>query len=304
MIREEFKYEDMKQYLFNNIDVLITGMPRTEERSQFFYNELKECNKIIILLDLTNDNNLVASIINSNKDDDFEGDISNLLPCILMRYNINNSKVLVELTSLHHVVLMVLIKILIKEVKPISFFASYIRPKKYNVSGDETTEVLTTRISEVKSIPKFTRRLREDPMLCSFIGFEGFRYKNILESIDGIRRTRVITAFPSGKPHWFNTTMWNAMDELLDDTVDNTVHKCFSESIFEAVSLLKEFLLKEKNIILAPIGTRPHAAACAIFGCINANVNIVYDYATESENRTEGIDEIIIYHLSSFIEMI
>lgn len=303
MIREEFNYNSMKTYLHQHIDILILGKPNSEERNKFFFQSWENTGKDIIIIDLVNDDNIIrCDIMHKRNWENYCGEISQILPRILSKMNTVQSNVLIDLTSLHQVALMVLIKVLIKTIKPKTLFASYIRPQKYNISDDETTEVLTTKISEVKSIPKFTRRRRPDSVLCSFIGFEGFRYKNILESLDDIKRTRVVAAFPSGFPHWFNTTMWNAMDELLDDNIDSIVYKCFSESVFEAVSLLNKYLSKEPNIILAPIGTRVHAAACAIFGSMYNNVNIIYDYAVESDNRTVGIDEIIIYHLSSFIE--
>ena len=91
------------------------------------------------------------------------------------------------------------------------------------------------------------------------------------------------------------------MDILQGEVSDCTIHKCYSDSIFEAVNLLDTILVDEEKVVLAPLGTRAHSMACAIYACQHSNARIVHDYAVECENRAKGIAHIMIYHLSSFI---
>ena len=110
-------------------------------------------------------------------------------------------------------------------------------------------------------------------------------------------------AFPSENPHWFNITIWNSMDVINDYSSEYTIYKCSSESIYGAVILLKEIVSLDDNVVLVPIGTRPHSMACSIFASNRAGVRIIHDYAIENEKRSEGIANINIYHLTNFIEI-
>ena len=111
-----------------------------------------------------------------------------------------------------------------------------------------------------------------------------------------------IVAFPSGTPQWYNVTMWNSMDILQSEGKNLSVHKCYSESIFEAVSLLNRIIAQDETVVLAPLGTRPHSMACAIFACHHEATRILYDFVVESNHRAIGVADITIYHLSSFIK--
>ena len=92
------------------------------------------------------------------------------------------------------------------------------------------------------------------------------------------------------------------MDMLQSEARDVAIHKCFSEGIFSAVNLLESTISQDEKIVLAPLGTRPHSMACAIFACRRQNARIIYDFVIENENRAVGISNITIYHLSSFIK--
>ena len=133
------------------------------------------------------------------------------------------------------------------------------------------------------------------------MGFEGIRLKSILESVHNVDKFIPVVAFPSGAPQWYNVTMWNSMDTLQSENRDYAIRKCFSESIFEAVNLLQQNILHDEKVVLAPLGTRAHSMACAIFACQHPNTRIIYDYVIESNQRAVGIANITIYHLSSFL---
>lgn len=304
MIREEFRFEDIKDYLFTEIDLLISGKPSQEERSHFFYDKWSSLKKDVLRISFLGNSNLTEFeyISNGKSTQLYQKDLIIELPRILNILMVKNKNVLVDISSLNHVLIMFLTRTLLKHVKPKTFFAAYIRPLKYKGSKDEFKFTLTSKISGIKSVPGFAKRENSSQTLCAFLGFEGVRLNGIIESVNDIKNTFAIVAFPSGNPQWFNVTMWNSMDLLSDNHLNYTVCNCFSESIFETVSLLNNILGREEHIVLAPIGTRAHSMASAIFACQHNNVKIVYDYAVESEDRSEGISDINVYHLTSFIE--
>lgn len=303
MIKEEYSFDRIKDYLLNNIDLLIVGSPTSEERSRFFYDLWKSEKKDILILEKNNDEKINCSYCCNEKYDSpfqYKYNICRGLNHLFSNdINIASKNILVDLSSLDHVTIMVLTKVLITTAKPKSLFASYIRPKKYEISKSELP--LSDNIGDVACIPTFVRRETDNQTLCAFIGFEGLRLKNLVESTFNVAKFRPIIAFPSGTIEWYNTTMWNNMDVLKSYSDDMTIHKCLSESIFGTIKLLENVLKDDKNVIIAPLGTRPHSMATAIYASKNNNVRIVYDFVEEKENRSVGIDYINIYHLSSFL---
>ena len=306
MFKEEYDYPNIREYLNQKIDLLIGGIPGVEERSWFFFNEIQNNKKDMLLFRQNlNDSNLVdveyyqKGVLQHSQTTDLVMGI----PRVLRYHGVFDKSVLLDLSSLEHVLLMYITKVLIQQVVPKLLFASYIRPNSYIGSRDDLAITLTNKILGVNSVPGFSKREKEWHVLCAFIGFEGVRLKGIIEATNNIEKLIPIIAFPSTALHWYNVTMWNNMDPLSDSSIDYTVHKCFSESIFEAVNLLNEILPQYNDrVILAPIGTRTHSIACAIYACYHPEIKIIFDYAVENQNRSQGIFKINIYHLSSFLK--
>lgn len=304
MIAEEYLFSDIKEYLYDNNNLLIAGEIREEERSHFFIDLWTKKNKSILQIIPDSDYSRMVEgryyeesrVLLSQKFDLCTG-----LPLILRNIQVGFKNVLVDLSSLSHTVIMVLTKILMVQVVPKSLFVSYIRPQYYHSQVEDVGFSLCEKILGVNSVPGFTKRESKNQTLCAFIGFEGVRLKSILESTYNVQRFVPIVAFPSGSPQWFNITMWNSMDVLQSADLNVTIYKCYSESIFEAINLLEKILKNDEKIVLAPLGTRPHSMASAIYASKHSNVRIIYDYVVERECRAIGIGHITIYHLSSFL---
>lgn len=303
MIKEEYSFHHIEEYLYNNIDLLIAGLPNAEERSSFFSNLWTSKNKDILFLALEKNETVVFRlIINNAVVLEQECDLCVGLPRLLKYIGVPNKDVLLDMSSLDNVLIMFLTKLLLTKVTPNSFFASYIRPEKYISESGNIGYELCQQIGAVDAVPGFTKREAENQTLCTFLGFEGVRLKGILETVHGFEKLIPIVAFPSGTPQWYNVTMWNSMDVLQSEGKNLSVHKCYSESVFEAVNLLNNAIAQDETVVLAPLGTRPHSMACAIFACHHEATRILYDFVVESDHRAIGISDITIYHLSSFIK--
>lgn len=304
MIREEYDFNNIAEYLFGTVDLLIAGIPTSEERSYFFSTLWKDKGKAILQLKRENNDKLAYQFYQGNSL--IESGVIDL--CVqtiqLLRFlKIRQKNVLLDLSSLDHVLIMFLTKQLIERTVPKSFFASYIRPQEYSKQSGTIGFSLCDQVLAVNSVPGFAKRESKKQTLCSFLGFEGIRLKSILEYVHNIEKFIPVVAFPSGTPQWYNVTMWNSMDVLQGGNQDYAIRKCFSESVFEAVNLLQSNIYPEDKVVLAPLGTRPHSMACAIFACQHPNSRIIYDYAIESQHRAKGIANITIYHLSSFLKV-
>ena len=303
MIKEEFSFCHMKDYLLANIDLLITGVPSAEERSAFFSNLWDESGKDILFLSLEDNETAICQLIhNKVRGENIRLDVCVGLPRLLKSLGVVDKNVLLDMSGLNNVLIMFLTKQLLTKVPPKTFFASYIRPEKYVSESGNIGYELCQKIGAVDAVPGFTRRETNNQTLCAFLGFEGVRLKNVLETVHSFEKLIPIVAFPSGTPQWYNVTMWNSMDILQSEGKNLSVYKCYSESVFEAVNLLDNVIAQDETVILAPLGTRPHSMACAIFASLHAATRILYDFVTESDPRAIGISDITIYHLSSFIK--
>lgn len=303
MIKEEYSFSHIEDYLYDNIDLLIAGFSSEEERSVFFSELWKSKNKEILYLALEN-NEIVAIKWISNNIVRIEQrfDLCVGLPRLLKNIGVSDKNILLDMSSLDNVLIMFLTKQLLSKVTPKSLFASYIRPEKYISESGNIGYELCQQIGAVDAVPSFTKREAENQTLCAFLGFEGVRLNGILEAVHSFEKLIPIVAFPSGTPQWYNVTMWNSMDILQSEGKNLSVYKCFSESVFEAVNLLNHIIAQDETVVLAPLGTRPHSMACAIFACHHEATRILYDFVVESNHRAIGIADITIYHLSSFIK--
>lgn len=303
MIKEEYSYCDIKDFLWDTIDLVIVGYPNSEERSCFFHDQWYNGDKEILMLKKESNQRVIFRVIKSKKI--VCEDIADLcvgIPRLLKALMVTQKNVLLDMSSLDNVLIMFLTKQLLTKVTPRTFFASYIRPQSYSHQSGDIGFELSEQVQAIEAVPGFAKRESENQTLCAFIGFEGIRLNGVLETVHSLDRLIPIVAFPSGTPHWYNVTMWNSMDVLQSVTTNLSVYKCFSESVFDAVDLLNETITQDETVVLAPLGTRPHSMACAIFACQHQATRIIYDFVIESDNRAIGISDITIYHLSSFIK--
>lgn len=303
MIKEEYNYNDVEDYLLSCVDLLISGYPRGEERSSFFYNKWFTLRKDILLIKIGENETASFQYIHEQKVV-FEQqiDLCMGLPRVLKMLNVTDRNILIDLSSLNHILIMFLTKQLITNVTPRSLFAAYIRPLQYRSQSGTVGYDLSEQIHAVEAVPGFAKRESENQQLCAFLGFEGIRLKNVLETMHSIDKLMPIVAFPSGAPQWYNVTVWNSMDILQSESTNISIYKCMSESVYDAVKLLREIVAQEDKVVLAPLGTRPHSMACAIFACEHQATRIIYDFVVENENRAIGISDITVYHLSPFIQ--
>ncbi|MBE6700403.1 MAG: hypothetical protein E7582_00730 [Ruminococcaceae bacterium] len=303
MIKEEYSFCHMEDYLYNNIDLLISGQPNSEERSSFFSSLWMSKNKDVLFIDLENNETVIFKYLsNNNMVLNRRCDLCVGLPKLLKQIGVSDKNVLLDMSSLGNVLIMFLTKQLLTKVVPNSFFASYIRPEKYSSESGNIGYELCQQIGAVDAVPGFTKRESDNQTLCAFLGFEGVRLKGVLETVHSFERLVPIVAFPTGTPQWYNVTMWNSMDILQSEGKNLSVYKCYSESVFEAINLLDNIIAQDETVVLAPLGTRPHSMACAIFACHHEATKILYDFVIESNHRAIGVSDITIYHLSSFIK--
>jgi len=303
MIKEEYSFDDMSSYLKSSIDLLIIGELSIEERRTLFYNQFINSKTSILILN-RNKGNLLSSkyLVNNKTEKKYQDkDISILLPFILNDINIIQKNILIDITSLDHVTMMSLINILINKIYPKKLFAGYVCPQCYIGSEEDYSFTLTSELEGIMAIPGLAHIEKPSESVCVFLGFDGGRFQRTIELIKDSKTIYPIFALPLVNPNWIKVSMWNSFDILKDYISNSIIYKCSAESIFDALQLLKDISKIADNTVLIPLGTRPHSASCAIFASKNKNTRIIYDYAVETQKRSEGISNIIIYNLTKII---
>ena len=197
MIKEEFSFAHLKDYLYDQIDLLVAGIPNAEERSHFFSDQWNNKSKDILFLNLEGDDTVSYKFVqNKSVKESNRIDLCVGLPKLMRKIGISDKKILLDMASLNNVLIMFLTKQFLIKTPPNTFFASYIRPNKYVSESGSIGYELCQQIGAVDAVPGFTKRETDNQTLCAFLGFEGVRLNGVLETVHSFEKLIPIVAFP------------------------------------------------------------------------------------------------------------
>ena len=188
----------------------------------------------------------------------------------------------------------------------------YAEPKKYTMKKLDSifnNEFdLTSEFKGFKKIPPFSLLIDSNSSskaeLIVFLGFENNRLERIIENDDAAKYAKYtpVIALPAFVPGWENISLMRHHQEI---SMFENLYFAPANNPFETNNILIEISRNSnyENLVIAPIGTKPHAIGSMIF-IINAkeqskNIGIVYDFPSKKENRTDGIGNINIYSIST-----
>jgi len=208
----------------------------------------------------------------------------------------------IDLSSLSHPSIMYLTKLLIEHYKPVRFFATYAEPQEYN-RGQHEEFLLTEELLGRRSVPGFAKRLKGNPIkLVSVLGFDGDRLMKLAEESSNITSIVPVVGFPSYKPGWQTRTLESSLRAIETLNIETDIHKCSANSIYGLIELLRKLKPKDgETYAIAPLGTRPHTMASAIYATQNSDTHIIYDHPVEVLKRTTGIHKCICYNITPFV---
>jgi len=302
-IREEFSFLAIEDSLKKDITAVIVGSGTQEDRSKKIANEFMNENVPVVCVDYTYETKKYSvSLLNDPYLFPASPSQSNLPGSLSRALQDHTRSILIDITSLQHPVIIVMLNMLRNHIKPAHLFASYVKPEQYLTRDNFGKYNFSTQVYEPAGIPGLIRQRKDREIVIPFLGFEGDRLQNIVENMSYQAMIPII-GFPSENPSWQFESLRNCM-QVLESTYPNAeIKKCKANSIYDAVYVLDEIeeLYPDGNFVLLPIGIRTHTAACGIWAAKRRNVRILYDYATETMQRSAGIGETIIYHLSRFL---
>jgi hypothetical protein len=299
--KEEYKWSDIQDAVMRITDIVIVGNG-SDDRSRYF-PQLWDANHTTIM-EITS--STIFEKVNIKINDLFnEVSLLGEADDILGRYIGETNVVTIDISSLDHHIIMYLCNLLCRKLRPRYLFATYAEPIEYlrqNTYGEFLLSSGSRGVYDVPSLIRFPKY--KDIQLAAFLGFEGERLKKILEENSEVKKVFPVIGFPSFRPGWQSRALRNSMNVLQNPEVSPDIKKCEACSIYSAFETIRniEAISDDRTqFALAPLGTRPHTAACAIYASINQDTLIFYDFPVEICPRSRGVLACIGYNLSCFI---
>jgi hypothetical protein len=303
------------EYFKKQFDVLIMGLRGNEdERHTNFKKLISEFKGIIISLDTCdNAEKLIYKIENSDGRVIRSADNRSLIPDLqlfLKAEKIEGARVCIDITTLKQGVLFLLVRLLLKDIKPAILFSAYTEPLLYKkrefmeVGETEEYELYDKIMGNTKSVPGFTKnKSANEILLIAPMGFDSQRLQTICESLKPKKLIPVV-GFPSFVPGWNLTAIKANYMVLKNEDCMGMVKSCEAASPFAMVNLLNEEFHRynaDYDIYVSPLGTRPHCLGAAIFASKVPSSYLIYDFPVEKLHRSHDVLKTNIYHLSKFI---
>lgn len=301
--REEYKFEDVEDFLHQNLTLIIIGSKSSEDRAHYIYDCFKETSIPIMSIDydLATEKfsvHYTAGGITTTKSEQF----SNIPRILESMPFVSFKNVLVDITSLQHSVIMFIINTLLTKIRVAHLFLAYVKPLEYLNRTPYGKYEFYSKTFPAMMIPGMAARNKSNEIIVPFLGFDGDRLNNILEGMN-YDEVYPIIGFPSDNPYWQFESLRNCMLVLKHTESEQKIRKCKANSVFDALQTLDEIITDNhsQNCVLIPLGTRPHSAACAIFASKSQNVRIIYDYAQEYPVCSRGVRSATIYNVSRYL---
>lgn len=305
-------------YFSKQIDILIVGLrddSSRDERCNYVRKELKDFKGTVFYLGTNETAESFEYEVRDAQDTllDKQENLT-LIPGLkkfLALQSIGSNSVCIDITCLSQPILFLIVKLLISEVKPKRLFAAYTEPKRYLkvnkvLNGDEEFELYDGIVGCNYSVPGFSRINRNDnEMLVAPFGFERQRLISIYENVEPKGGLVPILGFPSFVPGWDLTALYMNYKVLSDSEAEQKIKFCEAASPFAMYETLKQInsiYSHDFRLLLAPLGTRPHALGMSIFATKYRDCHLIYDFPIEKNYRSEDVLKSNIYHLSQFID--
>ncbi len=316
IFQEKYELNNANAPFFSDqFDLIITDWNiDANERNGYFKSNLKEYRGTFLEISVCENIDKLSYRISDNAGNLLSENFSaTLIPGLqnLIKNEFQNLSVCIDITSVKQPILFLLIKIFFTTYKPKRLFASYTEPESYIKKVDEVLVGgeeydLYEKLMEVSvGVPGFNkhRDFQRDDLLIASIGFESQRLYKVYDNIKPKKFIPII-GFPSFVPGWNQTALKVNHLVIRQSESQYEIIKVEAASPFYLYDILKKLFnqYSEKfQILLSPLGTRPHSLGIAMFAANNPNTYLIYDFPLEKKYRSKGILKTSIFHLSNYI---
>ena len=179
----------------------------------------------------------------------------------------------------------------------------YSEPKEYLLAEfqkEGLNKDLSESVEGVSPLPGFIRLVpfKEEPIFVTLLGFEGGRFSYLVTNKQpSYDKILPIVGVPGYRMHYPFETFWRNRNALKTTKAYECVEFAEANSIVDSYMTLKKISYdkREPNMIVAPIGTKPHAIGSILYAIKNPNkVELLYDNPKRNLHRTEGVGRILV----------
>ena len=166
---------------------------------------------------------------------------------------------------------------------------------------------LSERIHGFSPIPTFARlisRRTEECALIPLLGFEGIRFKHLIEKMEpneqdilpvvgvpGFKLRYPFYSFEGNATELSRTRSWQRV---------SYVDAACPFSLFSHLASLHD-KDNQKHFQIATIGTKPHALGAMLYALKSTNVELLYDHPVRNEASTTGKSRCHLYRVSFYL---
>ena len=182
----------------------------------------------------------------------------------------------------------------------------YVEPGKYKKKErsekvrDQRDFELSERIIGYTPIPGSIASLDEVPAddadsrnVIFLLGFEGERIDRAIEDLPiDPRQCDVVFGVPGFRPGWEIHSFANNIRVMCDAGFAREPRFCPADNpraVFDMLTEIRQALPEGSQMLVAPIGTKPHGIGAALFTCEFREVGVLYDHPKKRQKRSDEI---------------
>lgn len=308
-INQDYIYlEEYKSINVDNIkldcDSLYLYAHDPEDRSVFCAQSLEKHNPQTKFIEVIfNDTNDTLSIVGSQQTP-ISLHSTYQISSFLSTY-ITNGTVYLEVTGLSCRVAAPLMKYAMEN--HIEMRIVYMEPNEYILEEFRKMGIhkdLCETVDGINPLPGLTNLLphHESPLFVVLLGFEGGRFSQIIQDQNpDLDKITPVLGVPGYKINYPYISMWGNRNQIKNTNCWQNIKYAEANSIVDIYMMLKRLSYDNRNpeIIVAPIGTKPHAIGAILYSIKHPNkVEIIYDNPKHSVHRTKGIGKILICNIT------
>lgn len=179
----------------------------------------------------------------------------------------------------------------------------YSEPKEYllrEFQKEGLNKDLSESVAGVNPLPGFIRLVpfKEELLFVTLLGFEGGRFSYLVTNKQpSYDKILPIVGVPGYRMYYPFETFWGNRNALKTTKAYERVVYAEANSIVDSYLTLGKISYdkREPNMIVAPIGTKPHAIGAILYAIKNPNrVELLYDNPKRSLHRTKGVGRILV----------
>ena len=272
-----------------------------EERSIFCANKLLKHNINTSFIEVDLDDNDIITIV-GQKDKTISLHSNCQIDSLLSPYDV----IYLEVTGLSCRVAAPLLKYAMD--KNLEMRIVYAEPSNYKIEAFRKMGMhkdLCETVNGIYPLPGLANLLphQESPLFVVLLGFEGGRFSQIVQdqSPENEKITPVL-GVPGYKINYPYVSIWGNRNQLINTGSWQKLKYAEANSIVDIYFVLKQLSYENRNpeMVIAPIGTKPHAIGAILYSIKNPNkVEIIYDNPTRKVNRTDGIGKVLVCNVTN-----